>query len=207
MDLINLTPIPITGRFDGKVYTVEPGDWLGVADDTGNHLLTKLERKGLRRVHVFDLDTEEKREKLSLDANLTLLRWMKHQVAEHEGNNRAQEERKFPPLSKPRGVAEAERYIPILEEHVSTLAQKVGEDEMADMEAAARKALEKINAPPQVPGLNELPLPQLRELAKEMNIVFTYNANAVTLRKMIRDAQAAEQADEEESANVGSVRS
>jgi hypothetical protein len=183
-------------------FVFPAGDWKQVEEPAASHVYGKLEKRGLRKVGLYDVDTTEKKKRLSLDACESALIWHTRQRDQHIGQQKLQEEKKFPPLPESPASRNAERLIPIYEEHIAKLRDELEIDDTKAAQDEARKALQILDAPPPVPGLAEMELPQLRKLAIELGLDFNINANAVTLRKMVRDHQDAEK--EKADATVGS---
>jgi len=182
MDLINATAETLKQEFDSVEYVFPAGEVVTVPEDAGKHILSKLGYTGLQPILWNSSQVELRR--IAVEARLKFHRF---QVAVHERANRVQKERNFPPLEDPEGVIQARIYIPQYEAALEEIRKLQAE---TDAEVLASQAKEALSKPlPMPPSLAELPIEELRKIAKDCGITVDRKWDRRTLMKLIFDAR------------------
>lgn len=182
MDLLNATGEVIKQKFDGVEYVFPPNEVIRLSDEAGKHCLFKQSRKGLQDA-PYGEDPKDI-EFRSLEAIVT---FHQDQIAEHKRLNEEQTEKKYPLLSKPDGVIQAEKalkvYLPIYNDR-KVEAEEVEQEEFASDIASA------MGKQPELAELEDETIEVLRSKAAGLDLSVKSNWNKKTLIAKIKRALA-----------------
>lgn len=164
MDIVNPTTETIRLEFDSIPYTFEAGEATTVSDEAGAHLIHHGKRLGLVAVKW---GMHPKR--VALEGLKERLHWMKGQLVAHDQMNALQAEKKFPPIPETDSLRLFRLSVPEYEAKIKELEGELGiEDDSARRERMQRS----LGTVPggAIPGIEELPLEELRKVAEERHI-------------------------------------